>query len=199
MLVMYTATQAETDLVVFDILNFADRIIKIDLKLIMPLVFGPTTADHYDNLLKLGRAVHVCPKPNEVLTCLDPTFLWNTGIRINEFVPGELVQKNVLLYDPRYVGLLILETVQAGTELDLKRFIERNNLSFAIFLTSASDENLRSLGYSILGDFLLKLKDISEGTFEEQPLLIYVLTCIRNNLTRNQRISHSKYFSSLPL
>ncbi|KAE9552540.1 hypothetical protein FO519_004237 [Halicephalobus sp. NKZ332] len=189
-LTMYTATQTETDLVIFDILNFIDRIAKIDLKPIMPLVFGPTTTEHYSNLLKLGRAVHVCPKPNEVLTCLDPTFLWNTGVKINEFVPGQLEQKNVLLYDPRFVGLLILETVQAGTEVDLKKFIERNVLSFAIFLTSSHDENLRAIGYSILGDFLLKLKDLSERSFEEQPLIIYALFRIKNNLTKNQRISH---------
>lgn len=192
----YNASQSEGDLILYDILQFYDRVGHVDLKTLFPLVFGNNTSEHYQNLVKLGRAIHVCPKANDVLNTLDPIFLWNSGVHVNQFTPGKLEQTNVLLYDPRYVGYLLMSIVDAGSELQLRPFIEKNALSFAIFLLSAHDDTIRSIGYSILGDFLLKLRDISEeGNFEERPLLIFLLYGIRNNLKLLKRIPHSEFIN----
>uniref|UniRef100_A0A914XWR7 Uncharacterized protein n=1 Tax=Panagrolaimus superbus TaxID=310955 RepID=A0A914XWR7_9BILA len=102
LLITYSGTQTSSDLVIFDILKFYERTVKFNFKPLLPLVCGPNTESHYANLVKLGRAVHICPKPDEVLQGLNADILWETGINSSLFNPDDIEQKNPLHYDPRY-------------------------------------------------------------------------------------------------
>uniref|UniRef100_A0A7E4ZW96 NopRA1 domain-containing protein n=1 Tax=Panagrellus redivivus TaxID=6233 RepID=A0A7E4ZW96_PANRE len=192
LLTLYTCTQSTVDLTIYEILRIFSVGVKFNLKALHPLVFGPTTEQHYSLLLKLGRAVHICPKADEVLAGLDQALLWETGRFASVFNPNTYNQQQTHLYDPRYISFMLLEMVEAGSELNLRGFVEKNGLSFAAFLTSHDDANLRATGYAILSEYLLLLKDLSSDAFEERPLFIYALQYFKNNLKAlNTRVSNA--------
>uniref|UniRef100_A0AC35GR36 Uncharacterized protein n=1 Tax=Panagrolaimus sp. PS1159 TaxID=55785 RepID=A0AC35GR36_9BILA len=195
LLITYTGTQASSDLVLFDILKFYERNVKFNFKPLLPLVCGPNTELHYANLVKLGRAVHICPKPDEVLSGLNSDILWETGISSSLFNPEDSEQKNPLHYDPRYISMLLLGMVEAGADLTLRLFVEKNGLSFAAFLLSHPLDSIRIYGYAILSDFLLKIQDISSEAFLEKPLFTYTLIYLKDNLKQpNLKIGNGLFF-----
>ena len=158
----YNCTWDEADQILYSILEQLERGLSVDFKAVSPLVFGEKSKKYYGDLIKYGRTLHKHLTPDQVLEYFDQKRMWDTLVRMASLncVKNEKMNKRALtdsrnFYDPRFVLRILFWLVKPGTQLNNRKMVNSNALSFCFAATSLYDSDLRAIAYAFLERCLL--------------------------------------------
>ncbi|VDN01097.1 unnamed protein product [Thelazia callipaeda] len=194
LLCQYGAMQSERDKTIFDILSVLERSYQTPLKPLFPLVWGERAKDNYDKLRQLGQALHTKLTTDQVLDYLNPKLMWNTLLGSEQTTAVNMFgqENSNQLYDARFILRLLATLISDDSEMNFRKFIDVNGLSFAFAATAFVNRSERCIAYFVLSRFLSRLTKLNSELLAERCLYIYLLQIFKNSIqTPMQRLPHA--------
>lgn len=190
LLVSYNATTSEEDRRLYEALELLENTYKVNMGVVCPIVWGPTSVEIYKKRAQYGTSLHRTA-PDQVLELLDGIRMWQTVL---DHSRPPLEGKDArTLYAVRFLLRLFLSMMHAGSELKYRQFVEQNCLALTFSCTSSRDASVRKLAYCVLQRFLSLLQelDIESADDRYRNLYVYLLRFFKQSIEQDApRLPH---------
>ncbi|OWF47467.1 nucleolar pre-ribosomal-associated protein 1-like [Mizuhopecten yessoensis] len=184
----YRATLSQTDQKLLKLLHLYDKN-EVSMKEYKPYLWGPKASEQHSIRKSMGSSLWKQPSTDQVLEYIDHDRLQRSFLKfplLRKLQPGLLQDLSVYgvdddLYDPCFILPLFSSLLSPESYVDCRKFAETLCLGYTIAALSCHDSGVRGVAYHVLARYL---HHIEGARFPEQQQILYLVTLIRDSVTR---------------